>query len=44
MPTGSMSPGVGGMQGAYERYLSSMYTNYAPPMMPPPSGYDNMGR
>jgi len=34
---------LGGMPSAYERYLNSMYSNYAPPMMPPPTGYDNMG-
>jgi len=45
MPASSMpNVNVGGMPTSYERYLTSMYSNYAPPMMPPPSGYENLGR
>lgn len=35
---------LGGLPSPYERYLNSMYSSYTPPMMPPPSGYENMGR
>ncbi|KAJ1632897.1 hypothetical protein T492DRAFT_984626 [Pavlovales sp. CCMP2436] len=43
MPPNSMGAvGVSGMPASY--YLSSMYQGYSPSMMPPPSGYDNMGR
>lgn len=44
MPNNMPNVAVSAMPTSYERYLSSIYSNYAPPMMPPPSGYENMGR
>lgn len=37
-------PALGALSPAYERYLSSVYTGYAQPMMAPHVGYESLGR